>query len=55
MMDDGTVTAITTAIKDIAKHGAEWAGDYHYDAHSNEFRRRNDASNTFVADDVFAI
>jgi len=36
-MSDEVIVYITTAIKDIADHGSDWAKDYTYDPHTNEF------------------
>ena len=33
---------ITSAIKEIAKHGKEWSKDYDYSPKTNEFRHKND-------------
>lgn len=36
-MSDEVISYITSAIKDIAENGAQWAKDYTYDPHTNEF------------------
>lgn len=36
-MSDEVIAYVTSAIKDIATHGSEWAKDYTYDSNTNEF------------------
>lgn len=36
-MSDEAIAYVTKAIKDIALHGKEWAKNYRYDKHTNEF------------------
>ncbi len=41
-MTNDELLYITSAIKDIAKHGKEWSKDYDYSPKTNEFRHKND-------------
>lgn len=46
-MSDDVVSYITTAVKEIAKHGSDWANDYTYDSHTNEF--------SYIKQDKYAV
>lgn len=55
-MSDEIVTYVTTAIKDIASHGLEWAKDYTYDSHTNEFSHFNQSGySTLSLSEGFAL
>ncbi len=41
-MTNDELLYITSAIKDIAKHGKEWSNDYYYSRRTNEFHHKND-------------
>jgi selenocysteine lyase/cysteine desulfurase len=55
-MSSEVVKYITTAIKDIAEHGSQWAKDYTYDKTTNEFSHfRQSEYPTLSLDDGFTL
>ncbi len=53
-MTDDELLYITSAIKEIAKHGKEWSNDYDYSPRTNEFHHKNDINVNGMINDWYS-
>jgi selenocysteine lyase/cysteine desulfurase len=54
-MTDEELDYVINAVKEIAENHKEWAKEYTYDTHHNEFHHKNEADNTERIRDLFVL
>ena len=55
IMDSDSITFITSALKEIARSGQEWAKDYDYDTATNEFIHHAAKPSALALDEAFTL